>query len=120
VGFGRALARSEARLVILDGPFRGLDRETRHGLLIRARQLWADSTLFCVTHDVSETASFDRVVVVEHGRIIECGEPSVLSTAPDSRYSKLLEAERSIRAKVWGAASWRRMRLEEGRLVERS
>ena len=46
--------RPEARLVILDEPFRGLDRQQRHALLGRTRALWQDATLLCITHDVSE------------------------------------------------------------------
>ena len=43
VRFGRALARRGVRLVILDEPFRGLDREQRRALLQRARQVVAHS-----------------------------------------------------------------------------
>ena len=45
VRLGRALKRKQARLVILDEPFRGLDRHTRHELLLRARSHWRGSTL---------------------------------------------------------------------------
>src|SRR5262249_6050227 len=40
VRLGRALVRSDARLVLLDEPFRGLDREQRRALLRRAREVW--------------------------------------------------------------------------------
>ncbi|MGH8557447.1 MAG: ATP-binding cassette domain-containing protein [Methylococcales bacterium] len=73
--FGRAIARTEPRLVILDEPFRGLDRDRRARLLERPRQLWRRSTLFCITHDLRETLGFDEVVVIEGGRIIEKGSP---------------------------------------------
>jgi ATP-binding cassette subfamily B protein len=63
VRFGRALTRSQVRLVILDEPFRGLDREHRRALLAAARRAWADATLLCITHDVGETLAFDRVLV---------------------------------------------------------
>ncbi len=52
VRVGRALLRPDARLVILDEPFRGLDREQRARLLAAARSWWSDATLLCVTHDV--------------------------------------------------------------------
>ena len=55
------------RLVILDEPFRGLDREQRRVLLQRARQEWRAATLLCITHDVRSTQAFDRVLVVEEG-----------------------------------------------------
>ncbi|MCJ7593903.1 MAG: ABC transporter ATP-binding protein/permease, partial [Desulfobacterales bacterium] len=63
VRLGRGMLRQEARLVILDEPFRGLDRGQRHMLLLHARQWWRHATLLCVTHDVGETEGFDRVIV---------------------------------------------------------
>jgi ATP-binding cassette subfamily B protein len=67
VRLGRGLLRPGARLVNLDEPFRGLDRERRRELLARTRRWWRASTLLCVTHDVRETRGFDRVLVVEGG-----------------------------------------------------
>src|SRR5205823_46301 len=52
VRFGRAMLRKDARLVLLDEPFRGLDREKRCELLARAREYWRGSTLLCITHDI--------------------------------------------------------------------
>jgi ABC-type cobalamin/Fe3+-siderophores transport system ATPase subunit len=60
----RALLRPDARLVILDEPFRGLERERRRDLLRRTRGVWRHATLLCITHDVSETLAFDRVIVL--------------------------------------------------------
>jgi len=45
VRFGRALVRRGVRLVILDEPFRGLDRAQRRLLLQRARQVWRTATV---------------------------------------------------------------------------
>lgn len=118
VRFGRAILRSSTRLVILDEPFRGLDRSQRRSLLNRARELWKDATLLCVTHDVGETQVFDRVVVVEAGRIIEEGLPSALAEREGSRYQQLLQTEESIRRGLWSSGGWRRLRLEEGLLAE--
>ena len=58
VRLGRATLRSGVRLVILDEPFRGLDRPRRRKLLAEARRHWSEATLMCVTHDVGETQSF--------------------------------------------------------------
>ena len=67
VRFGRGLTREPPALVILDEPFRGLAREQRQALLTRARARWAGATFICVTHDVGETASFPRVLVIADG-----------------------------------------------------
>jgi ABC-type transport system involved in cytochrome bd biosynthesis fused ATPase/permease subunit len=105
------------RLVLLDEPFRGLDRPQRHLLLAEARRWWAATTLLCVTHDVGETLAFGRVLVVEQGRIVEDGRPRDLALA-NSRYRQLLAAERDLRRRAWADTNWRRLRLVGGRLVE--
>ncbi len=118
VRFGRALTRPRARLAILDEPFRGLDRDQRRALLTRARATFREATLLCVTHDVDETRGFDRVLVVEDGRIIEDGRPEALVGDPSSRYATLLEVERRVRSELWAREKFRRIRLENGVLRE--
>ena len=76
VRLGRALARSGARLAILDEPFRGLDRSARHELLAAMRRRFAKATLLFVSHDIEETLSFDRVLVIEDGSIVEDAAPA--------------------------------------------
>lgn len=120
VRLGRAMLRSDASLVLLDEPFRGLDRPKREALLRKARSWWRGSTLCCITHDVSSTFDFDRVVVVEAGRLVEQGEPRRLAAAKGSRYGELLEAEGELRRGVWSREGWRRLWLEGGRLQERT
>jgi ATP-binding cassette subfamily B protein len=115
---GRALARKRARLVILDEPFRGLDLATRRELLAMARQWWCDATLLWVTHDIAETESFGRVLVIDGGRIVEDGDPAELGNHPGSRYAALVRGDRELRATEWSAARWRRVWLADGKLRE--
>jgi ATP-binding cassette subfamily B protein len=116
VRFGRALLKSGIRLALLDEPFRGLDRETRGAFLSQARRHWRDATLLAITHDVSESESFDRVLVLEGGRLVEEGPPAELLERDGSRYRRLIEVERKL-ARLWSDGSWRSFRLENGRLV---
>jgi ATP-binding cassette subfamily B protein len=118
VRFGRALARRGVRLVILDEPFRGLDREQRRALLQRARQVWRTATVLCITHDMGVTQAFDRVLVVEDGRIIEDDTPASLAACPETRYRALLDAEATAPEGLWSSGIWRRLRLVEGRIHE--
>jgi ATP-binding cassette subfamily B protein len=114
VRFGRGLGRTDADLAILDEPFRGLERPRRAALLRRARDRWRNATLICITHDIEETATFDRVIVLAGGRIVEDGRPAELLRLPGSRYCALLEAERSVRERLWGNPAWRAVSLENG------
>ena len=77
----------EARLVILDEPFRGLDSQKRRTLLTRARAFWQNATLICITHDINMTLDFERVIVIENGQIIEDGNPKTLAQQPNARPS---------------------------------
>lgn len=116
VRLSRALLRPDVRLVILDEPFRGLDRGLRRELLGRARQMWRGATLLCVTHDVSETRDFARVLVVESARLVEDGDPAILAGDPRSRYRALLDAEDTLHSQAWSGGAWRRLTLQDGRL----
>jgi len=118
VRLGRAMLHTHARLVVLDEPFRGLDREKRRELLRRAREYWRGSTLLCITHDLEETQQFDRVLVIEKGQIAEEGEPGELCGSANSRYLELLEAEREMRSGLWASRMWRRIHVHSGRIVE--
>jgi len=115
VRLGRVLMRRGVRLAILDEPFRGLDFEQRRTLLARSREAWKDATLLVISHDIAEALTFDRVLVLEQGRIIEDGEPEELTRRPGSRFAAMLEAERAVREELWNGGDWRRVRLENGR-----
>ena len=117
IRLGRSMLRPGVRLVILDEAFRGLDWNQRHDLLARARNMWRDTTLFYITHDVASTSSFDRVLILEAGRIVEDGMPAKLAKRSDSRYRALLDAETAARNLLWSNDAWQRLRLENGRVV---
>src|SRR5262249_2755157 len=111
-----ALLRPGVRLAILDEPFRGLDLDQRRLLLDRARAAWQGATLLCITHDVDETLSFDRLLVVEGGRIVEDANPSVLAAQPGSKFASMRNAARRVHEDLWADSSWRHLRLEGGEL----
>ena len=97
----------------------GLDRPQRQALLVQAREHWVDATLIFISHDVAETQAFDRVLVMEQGRIVE-DAPAAQLLAQASRYRALLLEEISVREELWADAEWRRLWLEDGELKEHS
>jgi ABC-type transport system involved in cytochrome bd biosynthesis fused ATPase/permease subunit len=118
VRLGRAMLRPQARLVILDEPFRGLDRGKRRLLLSQARQLWSQATLLYITHDVSQTDAFDRVLLIEGGRIVENADPEILLNDPSSRYQDFMTADKVVRQELWAGAEWRYLNMAGGQLAE--
>lgn len=118
VRLGRALQRRDARLVILDEPFRGLDRHTRAELMQRARAYWQDATLLCITHDLNLTRHFPRVLVVEQGQVREDDQPETLLKQQDSRYAALYNGDRTLWQRYWQDPQWRRLRIDQGQVHE--
>jgi len=116
IRIGRALGRGGVRLAILDEPARGLGREERRHMLSSLRARFCGATLLCVTHDVCDTQDFDRVFVIEQGRILEQGAPRTLHAQPRSRYRALLDEEDAMRHELGANTAWRRLRLHAGRL----
>lgn len=111
VRLGRALLRRGSRLVLLDEAFRGLDRETRRELSRKVRTDATGATVLEVTHDVSDTRDFDRVVVIEDGELVEQGAPEELLATSGSRYAELVAADARVVSDVWGDPRWRRHTL---------
>jgi len=118
VRVARAMRQTHPRLVLLDEPFRGLEHSQRQQLLKRLRNRWADSTLLCVTHDIAEALSFDRVLVLQNGRLVEDDDPASLLKNSESIFSRLLEKEKAIRSQVWSDSKWRKLIMQDGRLHE--
>jgi ATP-binding cassette subfamily B protein len=115
VRIGRAISRAKPRLVILDEAFSGLERIRRQTMLEAARKRWASATFLCITHDVGETRSFPRVLVVEGGRIVEDGSPKSLLSNPGSLYGQLLLAEGRAQERL-NDSSWQRLSMVNGQV----
>ncbi len=118
VRIGRALLKRQARLVLLDEPFRGLQRATRDLLLARLRDVYREATLIFVSHDVAQARAFPRVLVIEGGRIVEDGAPDDLLARENGRFRSLVDREAAVRERLEREEGWRRLRVEDGGLVE--
>jgi ABC-type sugar transport system ATPase subunit len=88
VAIGRALAR-EPRVILLDEPFSSLDLPLRAGLRDQVVDLHRrfGTTLVHVTHDQAEALLMgDRVVVLDRGRLLQCGTPRTIYDHPSNRF----------------------------------
>lgn len=86
-----ALARlflRDPEIVILDEPTSALDVETEAKLLDDLGKLCRGRTTFIVAHRLSTLRDVDRVLVFEHGRIIEDGPPRQLLQNPEGAFSR--------------------------------
>lgn len=92
-----ALARAlscQARVLLLDEPFSGLDAPQRAALVRELRRLQLESSLssVLVTHDITEAALLaDEVVVLCGGRAAQCGPlPEVLARPASAEVAGVL------------------------------
>lgn len=92
VALARALA-FEPAVLVLDEPTAALDVEasSQVGRVLAARLADAGTTTIIVTHDVLEALELaDRMIVLDHGRIVEQGEPARLLARPASAFTARL------------------------------
>jgi spermidine/putrescine ABC transporter ATP-binding subunit len=87
-----ALARSlitEPSVLLLDEPFGALDAKLRKAMQIELRQIQRRlkiTTIF-VTHDQEEAMTMaDRIAVMNHGAIEQCGTPTTIYNNPASLF----------------------------------
>lgn len=88
VALARALA-GEPELLMLDEPLAALDARTR--LMVRGelRRHLADfgGAVVLVTHDpVDASVLADRLIVIEHGRVVQQGDPKQVASRPQTDY----------------------------------
>ena len=77
-----------------------------------------ERTLLCVTHDVGETLEFERVLVIENGRVVEDGPPAGPGGATRLALRRPCSRQSATCGRVYGASAvWRRLVMERGRLT---
>ncbi|RLM15379.1 cysteine/glutathione ABC transporter ATP-binding protein/permease CydC [Gibbsiella quercinecans] len=77
LGIARALLHP-APLLLLDEPTEGLDAETERQILQLLRQHCRGKTLILITHRLYGLDHFDRICVMDGGKIIEQGDHAAL------------------------------------------
>jgi molybdate transport system ATP-binding protein len=103
VALGRALAADPA-LLLLDEPLSALDAPLRRqlrGELGRIVRDWGTATVL-VTHDLAEAFELaDRIVVYDHGRIVQAAPKSeVLSRPASEQVARLMGVRNILRGTV--------------------
>jgi len=81
LAIARALLK-DAPILLLDEATSALDSESEHLIQAALDTLMQGRTVISIAHRLSTLKNFDRIVVLDHGRIIEDGPPDVLSNRP--------------------------------------
>jgi ABC-type multidrug transport system fused ATPase/permease subunit len=91
VAFARAFLADPA-VLILDEATSSLDIPSERLVQRALRTVLADRTALIIAHRLSTVAVADRVLVLEHGRIVEDGPPDELIGHGEGRYAALHRA----------------------------
>ncbi|WP_151084715.1 ABC transporter ATP-binding protein [Nocardioides cynanchi] len=91
IAFSRAFLADPA-VLILDEATSSLDVPSERLVQRALRTILANRTAVIIAHRLSTVEIADRVLVLEHGRIIEDGTPADLIEGGDGRFSDLHEA----------------------------
>ena len=102
VAIARALA-TEPRLLLLDEPLSAIDVALAPSLRQLLRRVLRERAAVVVTHDVLDAALLaDRVVVLDHGRVVEHGPTSQVLARPTSDFAARIAGLNLVRGRAQG------------------
>lgn len=91
IALARALA-TDPRILILDEATSALDSEAEREVQANMRRIAEGRTVIVIAHRLSTLRFADRILVLDHGRLVEDGTHSALLAA-DGRYAQLWRAQ---------------------------
>ena len=89
--FARALYK-RAPFLILDEPTAALDPIAENEMYLKFNEAARGRTALYISHRLSSTRFCDRIVLLEHGRIVEEGTHESLLSG-DTRYARLYQVQ---------------------------
>lgn len=88
IAIARALLRRDAPLLLLDEATSALDAESERLVQEALDRLMGDRTTIVIAHRLATVRAADRIIVMDHGRIVEEGDHGSL-TAQGGLYARL-------------------------------
>jgi ATP-binding cassette subfamily B multidrug efflux pump len=92
IAIARALLK-DAPILILDEATSSLDSETEAQIQAGLAELLQGRTVLAIAHRLSTLRDMDRLIVLEHGAVVESGTHDELLADPTSRYARLWRAQ---------------------------
>jgi ATP-binding cassette subfamily B protein len=94
IALARAFMREDAGILVLDEPTSSMDAETEMKVFESFRALTRNKIVILISHRFSTVRQADRIVVLEHGKVLEQGNHEELM-ALKGRYARLFELQAS-------------------------
>lgn len=87
------LRRKTSAVLVLDEAMSAVDGHTEQVMVRVLESEFAEHTVVSVAHRLNTVRKFDRVVVLEGGRVVEVGEPEGLLEKPDGKLRALWNSQ---------------------------
>jgi ATP-binding cassette subfamily B protein len=101
LAIARALLKN-APILLLDEATSALDTESEQAIQHALDRLMAGRTVIAIAHRLSTLQSFDRIIVMDKGQIVDDGSPAALAARPGP-YQDLLRKQRIDRTEAAAA-----------------
>jgi len=92
LAIARALLKN-APILLLDEATSALDSESEHAIQTALDRLMEGRTVIAIAHRLSTLRNFDRIVVMDAGRVVDDGPPNVLANRPGPYRDLLLQQQ---------------------------
>lgn len=80
-------------ILVLDEATSSLDSASERAIQEAISELRSKVTIVMIAHRLSTLGDADRILVIEHGRLVESGSPNELLTRPEGKYRRMLEIQ---------------------------
>ncbi|KNE62477.1 hypothetical protein AMAG_07693 [Allomyces macrogynus ATCC 38327] len=85
LALARALVR-RSKVIIFDESTANVSNDLDAKIQHTIREEFVDSTVLCIAHRLRTIADFDKVLVMDHGRVVEFGAPADLLRNPEGMF----------------------------------
>ncbi|OAD76740.1 hypothetical protein PHYBLDRAFT_185838 [Phycomyces blakesleeanus NRRL 1555(-)] len=90
IALARALVKRSS-LIILDEATSSVDFDTDHKIQETIRTEFVNASLLCIAHRIRTVADYDRILVLDQGKVVEYDTPYALMTKPDGVFHQMCE-----------------------------